>query len=825
MKVFVQSIGLLLFFLLLTFSVRATEEERSFTIINAADGLADNSAQVVRCTKTGRIIISTIGNLNFYDGRTFKHANNLQEYEHPLPAYTGHYHLYFDTHHHIWLKDKHCVTCLDLLTERFVQDVDSVIYSLGCQDSVLDLFTDQYSKLWLLTEKGLFSPDYNRTHPVERDRQLQDIDIYEDTLYTFYDNGEVIGFDSANHVVCRVMPYDEALSTIYSASTVLQPFGDGFFQIRNGEKGAVLLFFNARERKYDVIAQLEYHLNNMTLDATGKNLYIPSEYGYWVYNPETKNLHHYKDLMLADGQTISTDCNAMAFDHQGGLWIGTEKRGIFYARPHSVTFRAYPWSNQLALEYGEMMDSLQQNISYYNGIRANYRFTDSRGWVWTGTRRGVFIEKPGASRPETYNRQKGLNNEVIHSIIEDLNHNVWAATSCGIVFFLIKDGEVKFVNNFTSEDNVPNESFENGKAMLLPDGTVVMQAVEHVVAFNPDELRDVNEPHLISNIKPKFIRMLVNGNNIIPGVPYEDNMVVDRAFARTQHINLNSSQNSISLTFSALNYFRPLQTYYRVRVYELGNKWVVYSPMSSELVDSKGILHFPMANLEPGDYHVEVQASMFPDVWDDDISDDQRFVWQIHVKQPWWRTTGLMMLLGLVLLVLLIINFYYYNRNTRMRDRRNTEEGDIIRKIRFFVERCDSYLNKPLAPVVADVSISSYEVNPLSPEFIDVMMKLLPYVRSHQGRTLTMRNLCVEGNVDIVKLYDLMTGNLHKNPRELNRIIRLRKGAELLLTTDKTVEQIAIESGFYTPNYFIGNFFHEYKQTPMEYRHSHLSKY
>jgi AraC-like DNA-binding protein len=232
-----------------------------------------------------------------------------------------------------------------------------------------------------------------------------------------------------------------------------------------------------------------------------------------------------------------------------------------------------------------------------------------------------------------------------------------------------------------------------------------------------------------------------------------------------------------------------------------------------------------MANLEPGDYHVEVQASMFPDVWDDDISDDQRFVWQIHVKQPWWRTTGLMMLLGLVLLVLLIINFYYYNRNTRMRDRRNTEEGDIIRKIRFFVERCDSYLNKPLAPVVADVSISSYEVNPLSPEFIDVMMKLLPYVRSHQGRTLTMRNLCVEGNVDIVKLYDLMTGNLHKNPRELNRIIRLRKGAELLLTTDKTVEQIAIESGFYTPNYFIGNFFHEYKQTPMEYRHSHLSKY
>ena len=55
--------------MMLAFSVNASanEESREFSIINAADGLADNSAQYIVCTKTGRMIISTIGNVNFYD--------------------------------------------------------------------------------------------------------------------------------------------------------------------------------------------------------------------------------------------------------------------------------------------------------------------------------------------------------------------------------------------------------------------------------------------------------------------------------------------------------------------------------------------------------------------------------------------------------------------------------------------------------------------------------------------------------------------------------------------------------------------------------------
>jgi len=808
----------MLFFALLSWVqvAWAVEEERTFRVINAANGLADNSAQLLKCTKTGRLIITTIGNINFYDGKSFSHADAGPEFDYRLPMYRGHYHLYFDLFHHLWLKDKGKVSCLNLTTESFVTDVDSVIRSLGCHDLVYDLFGDQYNGLWLLTNKGLYSPYYNKLYSVLRERNLQDVDFFDDVIYSFYDNGEVVGQDTLGNVICQQKAYDWLLGQKYASSSVLQPYGDGFFQIRNGDGGAILLFFNARQRTWEIITQTEYHLNNMTLSPEGDKLYIPSTQGYLVYTPATREFEHITHLQLTNGEMLVTDCNTMTFDHQGGLWIGTEKRGVLYARPHSLTFRSYPIDSEEGKRYVALMADLKQNITEYAGTRANCKFTDSRGWTWVGTRRGLFLNSGDVRETARYSRKHGVNNNVIRSVVEDRDHNIWAATSCGITFFLIKDGKVAFINNFTRDDNVPVESFDPCKAMLLPDGSIAMQAVEHVVVFHPDELKELNYPHLVTNIKLKLIRMLVNGNSVAPGVPMQGNVVVDRAMSRVKHINLNSDQNSVSLTFSALNYFRPMQTYYRVRIPEMGGRWQIYSSLMSDFVDNEGLLHLPLSNLKPGTYHVEIQTSMFPDQWKENLSDRERFIWELHVQQPWWRTTGLFVILGVVLLALLIVNFLFYNRNTRLRERRNNEEGDIIRKIKFFVERCEAYSSSTFSPLQDDHQLDAS--SKLSPEFIDLMVKLMPFVSANQNRTLTMRKLGDACQLDIMKLYEVVTSNLYKSPRELARLLRLRKGAELLANTDKTVEQIAMECGFYTPNYFMGNFFHEYKQTPQEYR-------
>lgn len=811
MKLSVKAIYLIL--LLLTPSIiNATEEDRDFRVINAAHGLADNSAQIVTCTKTGRMIISTIGNINFYDGTNFSHIDTRLDFQFSLPEYHGNYHLYFDKFHHMWLKNTGTVTCVDMMKEDFVQNVDSVIQSLGYEGRVLDLFVDNGGYVWLLTEKGLYDVANKKNYEIIRDRNLQDLDVYDGKLLLFFDSGDEIGLDlKSGRVAHRTKAYEWEVGQNYLNSSILQAYNDGYFQIRNGDKGAVLLYFDAKKKEWTKLKESSYHLNNLCVE--NDKLYIPSEYGYWVYDIKTKQETHIEALRLVGGKSMETNCNTISFDKQGGMWIGTEKRGLLYARPKQTLFTTYTWDQPEALKYSHYMDHLEQNISEFNGKQANCMFMDSRQWSWFGTTTGLYLYRTPQSEPVVFSKKEGLLNNVIHSVVEDQDHNIWVSTSCGITCIMFEGDKPVFVNSFNQNDNVPIESFKNCKAVCLDDGMIVMQAIDHVVTFYPKDFETINKHHPVK-LYPKLIRLLLNGNFVAPRQAIDGNVVIDRAITRVQDIVLNANQNTLSLTFSGLNYFRPLQTYYRVRVKGIDEDWRIFSYFNSDgVVDTQGMLHLPLVGLTPGKYEVEIQASMFPEEWE-----GTPFVWVIHVNQPWWKAKGAYVILVVLVMILLLINFYFYSRNTKMREKRNNLEGDVIRKVRAFVDRCDGLANEKMAPLKEELDGSEQTNTKLSPEFISVMMKLIPYVREHKNDELTMRTLSEASNMNVASLYEVVTSNLYKSPRALDRIFRLQKSLKLLSSTEKTVEEIAEECGFYTPNYFIGNFFHEYKMTPMEYR-------
>ena len=60
-------------------SIHAAESDRLFLVHDAAEGLADNGAQVIKCTKTGRMVICSIGHINFYNGSSFNHIDASPE--------------------------------------------------------------------------------------------------------------------------------------------------------------------------------------------------------------------------------------------------------------------------------------------------------------------------------------------------------------------------------------------------------------------------------------------------------------------------------------------------------------------------------------------------------------------------------------------------------------------------------------------------------------------------------------------------------------------------------------------------------------------------
>ena len=816
-----RQLFLLVCLLACVLSAMADTSRRVFSVYNASDGLADNSAQTIHCATSGRVVITTMGQINFFDGNHFSFIDPSKENMYPLPSYTSNYHIYVDKYHHMWLKNTHTITCVDLLTEMFVGSVENVFREFGVDEEVKDFFVDGNGVAYLLTKKGLYSVESKQYYKVREKLSLQDLATYQGKyLLLFYETGVVdIQEISTGSTVNSCKAYEGENVKKYKNSSVLYADDYMFYQIRKGSKGAILMSFNIGKWEWKTLMETPYHLNNM--EKRGNYLYVPCEYGYWVVDAEMGRAGHVDELRLRNGRVISTDINAMCFDRQGGMWIGTEKWGVLYSRPFGAPFTAYTWDQPEAMKYDAMMANTPSSRTF-KGKTVNTLFKDSRGRIWVGTYSGLYLyQKESDNLPRSFTRRDGLLNNVIHSIIEDKDHNIWVGTSYGISCLkLDADGNLADILSYNQYDNVPEESFVNGKALCLPDSSIVMQSLDHVIAFNPSQMTTLHTSYGF-DLHPELVGLMVNGNRIRTGEKLNGKVVLDLALIRMKEFNFDYDQNSLSLTFSALNHFRPQQTYYRVRVREMDDAWKVMAPYNSQgLVDSRGQFHLPLPNLKPGTYTIQMQASMSIDEWNTEPHE-----WVIHINEPWWRATGLFVLLGLVLLALFLWNVYLYVCNANMKSRRISEEKVIIRRIKMFAERCVHTKDEIIAPMVDEISGAGADAsNNLSEEFVQTMMKLLDFVDEKRISQLSMKMLSEKAGMELQKFYTLINANVYKSPRELVKRVMMNRAEEMIRTTGEDIADIAEKCRFYSPNYFIASFFHEYHMLPEEYRRKAVNR-
>ena len=787
---------------------------RVFRNYTAANGLADNGAQTILCTKTGRLVITTAGQINFYDGASFSYIDPLDENIYALSDYRGNYHLYFDKYHHIWLKNTGSVTCVELITERFVPSIEDVFAEFGVKERVMDLFVDRTGVVWLLTANGLYSVATKQYIKPRAGLNLQDLEVYKDKfLMLFYENGLMEMYDiTKGKRVAENRPYNDEMARHYAASSLVMMDSTKVYQIRNGAKDAILMQYDVPRKEWTELLRTPYHLNSLVKHDS--LLYVPCEYGYWTVHESSYETTHIEALSIMSGQPLETDINVIAFDRQGGMWAGTESRGILYSRPYKPPFIPYAWGTPTANQLGSMMSNVNQWPKFRDRT-VNCVFKDSRGWTWVGTSQGLQVYRRESDLlPQVYTTKDGLYNNIVHSIVEDQAHHIWVATSYGISVVLFdEDGKVHFINSYNEYDHVPNEVFVNGKAMLLPDGQIAMQSLDHVVLFDPTKMSTLDNSYPFK-IYPKLIKLMVNGIDVNPTTEIDGKRILDRALSRVWGLDLNYNQNSLTLVFSALNYFRPQQTFYRVRVLGLDEEWRVLSPFSSDMVDKDGLLHLPLIALRPGHYTIQVQASLAPDVWD-----TKPYEWTIDVNEPWWRSVGLFGLLAFVLVVMAGINLFYYMKNANLRAMRNSEEIGLINRIYAFVDRCNTSA-EVLEPVVEEYT--SAQPDPqveLDEDFLKIYKKIAHVVEfERKKKKMTMRRLSNAAGMDAKTFYQVITTNIFKSPRPLIKQARLQQAERMLRNTKEPLEVIADKCGFISVNFLISQFFQVHHVTPDQYR-------
>lgn len=129
----------------------------------------------------------------------------------------------------------------------------------------------------------------------------------------------------------------------------------------------------------------------------------------------------------------------------------------------------------------------------------------------------------------------------------------------------------------------------------------------------------------------------------------------------------------------------------------------------------------------------------------------------------------------------------------------------------------EGYLTLLLADIFSHMELVPRTVS----EDLELEQKLLIYLERHYTEDLSLEILSKEFGVSRFTLSRLFTDKLHTTFTYYVNSKRLEYACNLLLSTDLSVTQIALDAGFGSSRTFFREFHQAYHTTPREYRRQH----
>lgn len=836
-----------------------------FTQIDASLGLSDNQIRHILQLPDGRMVFTTSGNVNLYDGVQFTYLHRLPEHIYPLKIYEGHYHVYLDGDSLLWIKDTHKLMCIDLYQEKYIPQLEDYFAHKGV-GTVEDFFMDTENGIWLLTSRGLLQHNTSRFFDISSNQGvLQDLMVEGDKLYLFYHTGSVVCY----HIETQQRLYESAAYPVeeqpnFQSTSLVVKGADGFYQLRNGTKGG-FFYFNPQEQSWTKILEQEYWLN--TLIITPEELaYISSVHGIWIIDPRESKQQYLPTLKTVDGNIISTEISTLFYDQQGGLWVGTLNRGLFYYHPHrykfsyvghasfpvtpaeeiaiqrfaedkegniylkshSKTFLYQPQTENLRTLKEMPLSSLPPDVakefskgnssSFFQGEWYTSLCTDSRGWTWAGTSDGLNLFIPGAPG-EVFYTEDGLANNFIHALLEDRNHNIWATTSCGISQILVDTDPQKIrFKNFNTYDGTLKGEYIRNAIYEAADGTLYFGGIDGFNVLYPDLLS--SSPPLPS--KPIFTALRLRGEEVKIGEVYDDRTLLDKATPYTHFLEFSYNQNFLTFEFSALNYLNRAKTCYKYLLKGVDSEWneTIVGGQGGQ-TNTDGILRASYTNLSPGKYTLKVMASDNQQQWSEETTE---ITFIIHT--PWWKTRTAYSLLTLFILIFSAGSIYLYIYITKRRLERKHKEEILLLRIRSLIEQCNQYEERQELITQSSMCLTEQKSlsednncenirNAADEEFLTRAMEQVEKNLNTPGYSVEQlsRDLCM----DRTGLYRKLIALLDESPSLFIRNIRLKRAAQLLIENQLSITEIAEKVGFSTSSYMSKCFQELYGCRPSEY--------
>jgi signal transduction histidine kinase/DNA-binding response OmpR family regulator/ligand-binding sensor domain-containing protein len=310
-----------------------------------------------------------------------------------------------------------------------------------------------------------------------------------------------------------------------------------------------------------------------------------------------------------------------------------------------------------------------KNENQPNSLAANdihCIFEDAEKNMWFGTFGGGLnklktkITDNKQPEFEVFDRTKGLPNNVVYTIIDDNQGNLWLTTENSIVKFNKKTSKIE---TFGKGNELENVEFSEASAYLLHDGEICVGSKSGFYSFNPDAVkrRVINAPLV-------FTRLLLFNKEVEIG---EKESVLQTRLDKTSLVEFNYKQNVFTLEFATLDMRAPEKIQYAYKLEGFDHDW--------NNVQTK---HFATYTaLPPGTYTFRVKSTDSEGVW---LQNERQI--DIRILPSFWQSGFAKFLYFLLVILLFLITLYIFITIFKLKNNVQLEKQMTDMKLRFFTD-------------------------------------------------------------------------------------------------------------------------------------------
>jgi len=534
--------------------------------------------------------------------------------------------------------------------------------------AIQSVYVDDTDLLWVGTEKSGAAYYGNNIYKFASNL-LGDVTAIAQT------NDSTLWYGTGSH---GIIGYNGPLASTKVTCMAATPDGslwvgsrqNGLTRIRNGNSQ---FYSVARDSSKTLI---DDHVNALCTDQSG-NLWIATRGGLQVYNSKMNTFSAYT---RENGMLNTNNITALFYGKNNNMLIGTSEGLIIL---------------NLSTREKKVLTGNTTNIETFTNNYITQVYEDSRGLIWIGTREGINILNIVNDDLQRLTEKDGLCNNSICGISEDKNHNIWLSTSNGISRVVIQrnheDGTFNYgLYNYSIYDGLQSNEFNMGAILTKRDGTVVFGGL-----YGVNWVRPANKDEQESLPRVMLTQLFIGEEEILIGHEYDGRVILTQALNESNKIELNNSQNNITIKFAAGNYNQGERLQFMYWMEGMENDWR----------NGDALLHgVHFDNISSGTYTLHVKAVSANGA----VSNQERSI-EITVNRPWWLSWWMLTVYVIIAIVALAIWRYGFKKANNVWKSKRTVIDELKRQ-REEIKNASDDLRQPMARMTTIIgNLSSKE--------------------------------------------------------------------------------------------------------------------